>query len=64
MNGTEIRERIIKLNEVINDNLTPAFFTLNENIKKAQEEINRLREVCPHEYDDLGYCIYCDERKK
>ena len=64
MNGNEVRQKIIELNEIISNKLTPAFFTLNDEVKKAQEQIEQLRKVCPHEYDELGYCIYCDERKK
>jgi len=64
MSGNEIRAKIIELNETINNKLTPSFFTLNEEVKKAQEQIEQLRRICPHEYDELGYCIYCDERKK
>ncbi len=63
MNGTEIRERIIELNEELSQNITPAFFTLNERVKKIREEIDSLQRVCPHEYNEVGYCIYCDKRK-
>lgn len=63
MNGMEIRSRIIKLNDLINIKLTPGVFTLNEEVLRAQEEIKELQAMCPHEYDDLGFCIYCDARK-
>ena len=62
MNGPEIREKIIECNKIISEQVTPAFFTLNEAVKEAQEAIKHLREVCPHEYDELGYCIYCDKK--
>lgn len=62
MNGQEIREQIIQLNKVISEQVTPAIFTLNKTVQEAQDAIKHLREVCPHEYDELGYCIYCDKK--
>ena len=63
MNGSEVRTRIVELNEEMSKNISPAVFVLNKKTQKIQEEIRYLREVCPHEYDELGYCIYCDKKK-
>jgi len=63
VSGEEIRKNIISLNESIMDAVNPAVFVLNSKVQEAQKEILRLRGLCNHEYDDLGYCIYCDKRK-
>lgn len=63
MNGLEIREKIIQYNKLITKEFNPAIFTLNKKVSDAQKEIRHLRAICPHEYDELGYCIYCDKEK-
>ena len=63
MNGPEIRERIISLNEELEQNIAPAFFTLNKKVEAIRDEIDTLQRQCPHEYDDAGFCIFCDKRK-
>ena len=63
MSGEEIREKIIELNDSITNEISPAVFVLNEKVSKAQKEIEYLRRICDHKYDDLGYCIYCDKRR-
>ena len=62
MSGEEIRQKIIENNKIIEDSLSPTF-VLNRAVQKALEENKRLRNICPHEYDELGYCIYCDKEK-
>ena len=59
MNGIEIREKIIANNKIIEE-ANPTMFTLNQKVKEALDENRRLRSICPHEYDETGYCIYCD----
>lgn len=62
MSGEEIRQKIIANNKIIEESLSPTF-VLNRAVQKALEENKRLRNICPHEYDELGYCIYCDKEK-
>lgn len=64
MNGNEIRERIIKNNKIIEDYACRGFFILNENVQNALEENRQLRAKCHHEFNELGYCIYCDYNDK
>lgn len=64
MDGVKIRKKIISLNTLIEKSIDPTSFVLNEKVQKARAEIEYLRRICQHEYDDLGYCIYCDKRKK
>ena len=60
MDGPEIREIITKNNAIIAET-NPAIFVLNDKVRKALEENEKLRNICPHEYDETGYCIYCDK---
>jgi hypothetical protein len=62
MTGEEIRKRIIENNKIIEQSLSPTF-VLNRAVQKAIEDNKRLQSLCDHEYDDLGYCIYCDKEK-
>lgn len=61
MDGNEIRERIAINNKIIEET-NPAIFVLNEKVSKALKENEELRRICQHEYNDLGYCIYCDKQ--
>ena len=63
MNGKEIRQRIIENNKIIEESLAPNF-VLNRAVQKALEDNKRLQALCDHEYDELGYCIYCDKEKE
>ena len=63
MNGKEIRQRIIENNKIIEESLSPNF-VLNPAAQKALEDNKRLQALCDHEYDELGYCIYCDKEKE
>lgn len=59
MDGNEIRRRIEKNNAII-EATNPTIFVLNEKVKEALEDNERLRKMCHHEYDETGHCIYCD----
>lgn len=63
MTGPDTRKRINELNKFIATKITPETFVLIKEVVEAQEEIKMLQSSCPHEYDDLGFCIYCDLRK-
>lgn len=63
MTGKEVRNEIIKYNKIIEGNISLTTFVLNRRVQEAQREIERLRTICPHEYDELGFCIYCDKEK-
>jgi len=60
MDGNEIREIITRNNAIIADT-NPTIFVLNEKVEKALKENEQLRNICPHEFDETGYCIYCDK---
>lgn len=62
MSGDEIRKRIIENNKIIEQSLSPTFI-LNRAVQQALNENKELQKICQHEYDDLGYCIYCDKEK-
>lgn len=62
MNGEDIRKKIIENNLIIEQSLSPTF-VLNRAAQKALEENKKLQSICHHEFDDLGYCIYCDKEK-
>ena len=62
MSGEEIRAKIIENNKIIEQSLSHTF-VLNKAAQMALEENKHLRNLCPHEYDELGFCIYCDKEK-
>lgn len=64
MTGEEIRAQVVKNNKKIEECLNPRFFTLNKEISELLEENKKLQRICPHEYDDMGYCIFCDKEYK
>lgn len=63
MDGNEIKERIEALNDLIVGELTPGFFTLNKKIQEAKLEIEQLKAICEHMYDENNHCIYCGKEK-
>jgi len=63
MSGPEIREKIIANNKLISERDDLATFVLNKIVLGAMTENEQLRKICPHEYDEMGFCIYCDSRK-
>ena len=62
MSGEEIRQKIIENNKIIEQSLSPTF-VLNRAAQQAMEENKKLQSICQHEFDELGYCIYCDKEK-
>ena len=62
MSGEEIRQKIIENNKIIEQSLSPTF-VLNRAAQQAMEENKKLQNICQHEFDELGYCIYCDKEK-
>lgn len=58
MNGEQIRNKIEHNNKLIEEFMTPNFFTLNNTVKDLLLENEKLQAQCPHEFED-GYCIYC-----
>lgn len=64
MNGEEIRKKITINNKIIEDSARLGFFTLNQRVQEALEENRQLRAKCHHEFNELGYCIYCDYNEK
>lgn len=61
MNGIEIQQKIIENLAIIEEEASSGLFTLSKRAQKAIEDNKRLREICPHEFDETGYCIYCDK---
>lgn len=61
MNGLEIQKQIIENYKIIEEEAGTGLFTLNKRAQAAREEINRLRGICPHQFNEIGYCIYCDK---
>ena len=62
MDGNEIRRRIEKNNAII-EATNPAIFVLNSKVEAALKENKELREICHHEFDEMGFCIYCDKER-
>ena len=63
MDGKEIQAKITENNKIIAET-NPTIFTLNKKVAAAIKENEDLRHICPHEYNELGYCIYCDKERK
>lgn len=61
MNGNEIQAKIIANLEIIEEEASTGLFTLSKRAQAAIEENRKLREICPHHFDETGYCIYCDK---
>lgn len=64
MSGNEIREKIIQNNKRIEEVLNKCIFTLNREVLQLREENRRLQSQCDHEFNELGFCIYCDKEKE
>lgn len=60
MSGLEVRKKIIANNKLIAEQ-PHNIFVLNQKIQELLDENRRLQEQCPHEYDETGFCIYCDK---
>ena len=60
MTGEQIKLRIEELNSQIREMVMPNFFTLNKKVTSLMNEIKDLQKECPHEWDEDGFCIYCN----
>ena len=60
MTGEQIKLRIEELNHQIREMIMPSFYTLNNGVGALIDEIKSLQEKCPHEWDEDGFCIYCN----
>ena len=58
MNGQEIRDRIDSNNKQIKSLLER--FVLTDEIKKLLKDNEELRVICKHQFDENGFCKYCD----
>lgn len=58
MSGPEIRERINENNIKIQHALNK--FVLTDEINNLMKENADLRASCPHEFDEKGFCVYCN----
>ena len=61
MSGPEIQAKIIANLKIIEEEAKNGLFLLIKRAQAAVEENKHLRNICPHEYDELGFCIYCDK---
>ena len=59
LTGPEVAERIKANNEIIESEIQPAFFVLNEKIANAMKENEMLRAQCPHVYTADHVCKFC-----
>ena len=59
MTKEEIRQKINENYEIIQTSLITETFTLNTTISELLEENEKLRQQCPHKFEN-GTCIYCD----
>lgn len=62
MTGKEIQEKINFNNKKIGEALDPSIFVLQEEILDLMKENDRLREECPHKFEN-NKCIYCGQEK-
>ena len=60
MTGEQIKLRIEELNHQIREMIMPSFYTLNNGVTILMDEIKDLQKECPHEWDEDGFCIYCN----
>lgn len=63
MTQSQIRARVNELYKLIEDNIDPCSFVLNEEVKKYSDEIESLQKQCAHEFHN-GICIHCDKPEK
>ena len=60
MTGEQIKLRIEEINHQIREMIMPSFYTLNNGVTILMNEIKDLQKECPHEWDENGFCIYCN----
>lgn len=58
MTGQEIERLITFNNKKIEELLDPSTFVLKPEVEALLEENKRLREQCPHVFEN-GICIFC-----
>ena len=64
MDKMEIRRQIDANNKRISEMLSPCTFILNNAVASLIAENKRLQSQCEHEWDENGFCIYCDILKE
>ena len=64
MHGIEIRKQIDENNKRISEILSPCTFLLNNAVAELVIENKKLQNECEHEFDEDGFCIYCDKIKE
>jgi len=64
MTPQEIKERVDSLYDEVEKAIGQGIFVLNPRIQEIYDELEMLEEMCPHEYDELGHCIYCYHDKQ
>lgn len=62
MTGQEIQEKIIFNNKKIEAALDPSVFVLQEDVSELLKENDRLRKICPHQFEN-NKCVYCGQEK-
>lgn len=60
MNGTQIRKRRLHLEKRLNE--LSKHMAYNPEIEEILDELEKLREECPHENVSNGTCINCLKR--
>lgn len=61
MNGIEVNKKIIANLQIIEEEAKTGLFTLSKRAQAAIEDNRHLRDICPHEFDETGHCIFCDK---
>ena len=64
MDKMEIRRQIDANNKRISEILSPSTFILNNAVASLIAENKRLQSQCEHEWNENGFCIYCDILKE
>ena len=60
MNGTQIRKRRLRLEKRLNE--LSRHMVYNSEIEEILNELQKLREECPHDSVSNGTCINCLKR--
>ena len=63
MTGEQIKLEIEQRNHQIREMILPSFYTLNNGVQALMDEIKDLQSQCPHEWDEDGFCVYCNKIK-
>lgn len=64
LTGIEIKTKIDNNNKEIERMLTPNIFTLNNTVATLLKENEQLQNMCEHNFDKEGFCIYCYKMKE